>query len=151
MAESSDEDNVLTLKSVIPWFLTLLTAGFGIWQFTAQQAQSNRIPFLTKQLELSFEASNTVAKLTTETNPAKWEEARKDFWRLFWGPLSAVEDQGVEDAMAALRDDIPHEPTTPTLPMRSLEGKSRALALAVRAQVLKAWHVDLATLGDAAR
>ena len=64
MAESSDEDNVQR-RNPIPWFLTLLTAGFGIWQFTAQQAQSNRIPFLTKQLELSFEASNTVAKLTT--------------------------------------------------------------------------------------
>jgi hypothetical protein len=49
------------LTVVIPWILTLLTAVLGIWQFTAQQRQANRQPFLQKQLELSFQATEPQA------------------------------------------------------------------------------------------
>jgi hypothetical protein len=38
---------------------SLLTAVLGNWQFTAQQRQANRQPFLQKQLELSFQATET--------------------------------------------------------------------------------------------
>jgi hypothetical protein len=63
MAEDSGKGDGITLKAAIPWVLTLVTAGFGIWQFTAEQAQGNRVPFLTEQLKLAFEASDTAARL----------------------------------------------------------------------------------------
>jgi hypothetical protein len=56
--------------------LTLLTAGLGIWQFTAQQRQANRLPFLQKQLELCFQATETAARLASETDPVEWEKDR---------------------------------------------------------------------------
>ena len=46
----------------IPWLLTIMAAGIGVWQFTAQYQQSNRTPFLQKQLELSFMASETASR-----------------------------------------------------------------------------------------
>ena len=61
---------------VIPWLLTLLTAMVGIWQFTAQQRQANRQPFLQKQLELCFQATETAGRLASETDPEEWEKAR---------------------------------------------------------------------------
>ena len=149
MAVASDKDDGITLKTVIPWILTLVTAGFGIWQFSVQQAQSNRVPFLTEQLRLAFEASDTAARLATETDAGEWEAARQNFWRLYWGPLGIVEDRAVEAAMVALGSVVPREPGTPALPMRSLEQPSLRLAHAARNLILESWKVDLPALqGD---
>ena len=92
---------------VIPWLLSLVTIGVGIWQFADKTAQANREPFLTRQLELCFEASDAGATLATETDPVLWEKARKSFWRLYWGPLSVVEDSAVEGAMVKLGRLVP--------------------------------------------
>jgi len=106
----------------IPWLLTIMAAGIGVWQFTAQYQQSNRTPFLQKQLELSFMASETASRLATETDPNKWEEARLAFWRLYWGPLSIVEDGMVEAAMVEFGKLVPEQPVAaPKLPMTSLQ------------------------------
>src|SRR5580700_9118977 len=76
-----------------------VTAVVGLMQFRKQLQQSNRQPFLQKQLDLCFAASATVAKLATEINPKEWETARLQFWQLYWGTLCIVEDHEVETAM----------------------------------------------------
>jgi hypothetical protein len=135
------------LSVVIPWLLTLLTAVIGIWQFTAQQSQANRTPFLQKQLELSFQASETASRLATETDPVEWEKARLTFWRLYWGPLSIVEDRAVESAMVELGKLVPAQPVKePELPMTRLRVPSYNLAHAVRRLVLDSWNVSLPPL-----
>jgi hypothetical protein len=137
----------LDLTVIIPWLLTLLTAALGIWQFTSQQSQANRQPFLQKQLELSFQATETAARLATETDPAEWEKARITFWRLYWGPLSIVEDREVEEAMVKLGELVPAQPLqAPQLPMTSLQVRSYRLAHAVRNLVLNSWNVSLPPL-----
>jgi hypothetical protein len=137
----------LNLTVVIPWILTLLTAVLGIWQFTAQQRQANRQPFLQKQLEVCFEATETAGRLASEANPGEWEKARITFWQLYWGPLSIVEDPGVEAAMVDLGKLVPIEPVNaPKLPMTSLGVPSYRLAHAVRDLVLASWNVDLPPL-----
>ena len=131
----------------IPWILTLLTVGAGIWQFTVQQQQANRTPFLQRQLELSFLASETASSLATETNPAEWEKAPATFWRLYWGPLSIVEDRTVETAMVNFGKLVPKEPVNdPKLPMTSLQAPSYELAHVMRDLVLESWNVHLAPL-----
>src|SRR5262249_7105146 len=140
-------DSRVNLTVVIPWLLTLLTAALGIWQFTAQQSQANRTPFLQKQLEVSFQASDTAARLATETDAAEWEKSRMAFWRLYWGTLSIVEDRAVESAMVDLGKLVPAEPVkAPQLPMSSLGVPSYKLAHAVRDLVLNSWNVDLPPL-----
>src|ERR1700730_9700680 len=127
----------LDLTVIIPWLLTLLTAALRNWQFTSQQSQANRQPFLQKQLELSFQATETAARLATETDPAEWEKARITFWRLYWGPLSIVEDREVEEAMVKLGELVPAQPLQASqLPMTSLQVASYRLAHAVRNLVL---------------
>lgn len=138
---------MITLAVAIPWILTLLTAGIGIWQFTAQQRQANRLPFLQKQLELCFQATETAARLASETDSAEWEKDRVTFWRLYWGPLSIVENPEVESAMVALGKLIPDK-SDPSikLPMTSLGPPSYKLAHAARDLVLSSWQVDLPDL-----
>lgn len=131
--------------------LTVGTVLAGIWQFSSQQAQSNRVPFLTEQLRLCFEASDTVARLATETDAAKWEEARKNFWRLYWGPLGIVEDRALESAMVDLGKMVPRQQGQPgdyQLPMDSLARPSLALAHATRDLILRSWNVELGPIDE---
>jgi len=137
----------MNLPVVVPWLLTVATGAIGIWQFTSQQQQANRKPFLEKQLELSFQATETAGELSSETDPAKWEQARIRFWKLYWGPLSLVENQAVEAAMVELGRMVPAEPVpSPKLPMTALGVPSYRLVHAVRDLVLTSWNVDLPPL-----
>jgi hypothetical protein len=140
-----------SLSAMGPWLATLVTATLtalvGIWQFSNQRQQSNRQPFLQKQLDLCFEASETAARLATETNKDEWEKARLTFWRLYWGTLCIVEDREVESAMEKLGDLVPDQPVFhPSLPMKSLEEPSLKLAHAARILILKSWNVRLPPL-----
>jgi hypothetical protein len=126
---------------------TLIGLSVGIWRFGAQQAQANKGPFLQKQLELCFEATEIVGRLASEIDAEEWEKLRLSFWRLYWGPLSIVEDREVEAAMVKLGRLVPKQPVSQAeLPMRSLEGLSYELAHAVRALILDSWNVDLQPL-----
>jgi hypothetical protein len=119
----------------------------GIVTLALQQRQANRRPFLEKQLQLCFEATDAAASLATETDPTKWEQARLTFWRLYWGPLSIVEDAGVEEAMVALGEIIPKEPSPPpSFPRSTLAVRSYHLAHAARNVILPKWRVNLGEL-----
>jgi hypothetical protein len=132
---------------ILPWILSFITLGAGIWQYADKSAQSNKAPFLEKQLEISFEASDVAARLATETNADEWEKARKDFWRLYWGPLGIVEDKAVEAAMVALGKIVPKlADENLELPMATLEQPSLQLALATRNLILGSWKVDIPAL-----
>jgi hypothetical protein len=134
---------------VVPWCLTVFTAAVGIWQFTTQQEQANRLPFLKRQLELCFQATETAGQLASETDPVEWEKARVTFWRLYWGPLSVVEDRAVEGAMVELGRLVPTKPVaSPDLPMATLGVPAYRLAHATRNLVLTSWKVDLPALQD---
>lgn len=132
------------MKTLVPWILSVLTVAAGIYQFSTQQMQANRQPFLQKQLELCFQATETAGRLASETDPIEWEKARITFWRLYWGPLSIVEDQAVEGAMVKLGRLVPDHPvSSPELPMKSLGVPSYELAHAVRGLVLPSWQVSM--------
>lgn len=134
----------------IPWLFSLATIAIGIWQFAEKTAQSNREPFLKTQLELCLEASNSAAKLATETDSAEWEKARKTFWRLYWGPLGMVEDRDVAAAMVELGKMVPKQPVAASeeIPKPELEVLSLRLAHATRDLILDSWNVTLEPLQD---
>jgi hypothetical protein len=143
--------NLDNLSTAGPWLATLVTASLtalvGIWQFSTQRQQSNRQPFLQKQLELCFEASEAAARLATETNIEEWEKARLTFWRLYWGTLCIVENRDVESAMVKLGELVPDQPVSqPSLPMTALREPSFELARAARKLILRSWNVRLRAL-----
>jgi hypothetical protein len=143
----SEGRHLFNLPVIVPWLLSVVTALIGIWQFAEQQDQKNKEQFLLKQLETTFQASDTAAILATETNPTEWEKARSKFWKLYWGTLSIVEDSDVEAAMVHLGSQVPQEPVSqPALPMKVLERPSLCLAHKVRNLLLRSWKVHLSPL-----
>jgi hypothetical protein len=127
----------------------LLGLGSALLVYWLQQRQKNRKPFLQRQLDLCFRATEAAASLASEVNTDKWDEARATFWQLYWGPLSIVESPEVERAMVALGKLVPRAKVdSPTLPMTALQIPSYELAHAARELILKSWHVHLSPLDD---
>jgi hypothetical protein len=139
-------EEIYWVTQIAPLFtgvVTLAAVLVGFWQFYAQQRQMNQRPFFQRQLELCFQASQTVSRVATEVDPIKWEQARIAFWRLYWGPLSIVENQAVEAVMVELGRIVPIHPVSSELPMESLQRLSLELAHQVRALVAGSWDVTL--------
>lgn len=109
-----------------------------------EQAQANKKYFFEKRLDLCFEAVDTAGRLASERDPIKWEEARLKSWRLYWGPLSIVEDRSVEANMVALGQIVPQDSVAlPKLPMTSLQPLAYGLAHAARKLVLVSWGIQM--------
>jgi hypothetical protein len=145
--DEKDTNVKMTWHTYVPWFLTIFTAAVGIWQFIVQQRQANRLPFLQRQLELCFQITETVGRLSSETDPIEWEKARVAFWRLYWGPLSIVEDRAVEREMVELGRLVPEKPVSShDLPMSAIGVPAYRLAHAIRNLVLTSWQVNLPSL-----
>jgi hypothetical protein len=130
-------------------FAAVVTLLGTIWKSWREQQQANRRPFLEKQLELCFAASDAAARLPTEPDPLEWEKARLAFWRLYWGVLSIVEDPEVESAMVKFGKLIPNRPVAGSATHGDkMKNTSYELAHAIRRLILKSWNVDLPDLED---
>lgn len=150
MPEKPESSRRITLAAAVPWILTLAALVVGILQFTATQYRANQLPFLQKQLDLCFAATDAVARLATGTDPVRWEQDRQEFRRLFWGQLGIVENIAVERAMLAARNVLPREPAaTLSLPFQPLEQPSLKLAHACRDLMKESWDVRLVPLPGA--
>ena len=141
---------VSNASTIIPWLLSIATIGAGIWQYADKQAQANREPFLRKQLDYMFQASEAVSILSTTTDTATWTLKRDEFWKLYWGPLAIVEDPDVEYAMvrAGRLIPAPGSPPPANLPQKELQVPSLDLSHEIRDLILESWGVDLAPLAQ---
>jgi hypothetical protein len=71
----------------------------------AQTAKEIRMHFYQLQLNYYVEASEVTATLATEEIGSEdYQNARKKFMRLFWGPLSIVEEKTVEARMITFKN-----------------------------------------------
>ena len=148
--ENSSKQGAFGWIPTLTAFVGVLTFLFSAVQFSVNQAKANREPFLRKQMEVAFKASEAVAILASSENPKVWEQARSDFWMLYWGPLSIVEDQDVKDAMMELGGIVPPHPVADVkmVSMPDIQTKSYRLAKLMRTLMLKSWGAELPVLTD---
>ena len=140
-------ERVMNYTVIVPWMLTLASLTASAWQYNATTSQKNLEPFLKTQLEYTLKATDSLASLAVETDPVKWEESRKTFWKLYWGPLAIVEDKEVEQAMVSAGNLVPKTPVAnPALPMNALNSVSLNLAHKARELILRSWGADLPSL-----
>jgi hypothetical protein len=110
------------------------------WNFKSAKS-ARKLPFLQKQLELCFDASQAVAVLATTTEPDAWIAARSDFWRLYHGPLAIVQDSDVQICMANCGKLIGVAGPAPELPRSELADPALDLSKKIRALLVKTWKV----------
>lgn len=97
--------------------------------------------FWEKQLELYIQASSYAAELTQyELNSKQYLESRIGFYKLFWGPMSIVEDVQVKDAMESFSSQLAkYENSKSAKDLGDLQQKSFQLARTCRESSIKRW------------
>jgi len=107
----------------------------------AEQQHERQRPFLERQLQHYFEASESASKVANLPDGKDRAEAVQKFWQLYWGPLAVVEDPEVERAMVDFGGALRSE----TSDRAALQHRSLELAHACRGSLEKQWG---ATLGE---
>jgi hypothetical protein len=80
--------------------LALIAGGiFALWRYSDTTARQFQRPLWDQQVNLYFETTRTTAKLASLDPGPEWQAAANEFWVMYFGPLSIVENQGVEQAM----------------------------------------------------
>lgn len=96
-------------RSIAAWIgvlLTVVTVASGVLQYRHTKEQEFRKEFWEKQFALYSEATQLAASIAVAKDLRDVEEERQRFWKLYWGPLSMVENKAVFDAMVAYGEDL---------------------------------------------
>jgi hypothetical protein len=72
---------------------------FGIYQYYHHKNQERELALRNLQLQLYVKATSIASKFTQATTQQDAEETRKQFWEIYYGELSIVEDENVKQAM----------------------------------------------------
>lgn len=107
MSENEAQDNSsnkkgtdweLTLK-VIAALVAIAGFAFGLYQYYGQANKERNLLLQKQQFELYFKATEITSKFAQSSDPKETEQIRKQFWEVYYGQLSVVEDERVKDAM----------------------------------------------------
>jgi hypothetical protein len=106
-----------------------------------QTAKEFRKAFYEKQFQFYTEASEAAATLATEKQGSEdYVKARKQFYRLFWGRLSIVEDKTVESSMMKFEQLLnAYEQNSKEVIQFNLEQASLQLAHAASKYTINIW------------
>ena len=126
--------------------LTFAAAVFaGIWAvYTYKDTKQEEFysTFWDKKLELFLQTSASASKMATTTSIEQFNQARTQYWELFFGPLSLVEGPCVKLAMEKFASQVPREPATESteLPQNSLRQPSYRLTRELQKELSRAWE-----------
>lgn len=137
----------MNYATFVPWMLTLVSLTVSAWQYNLTSKQKNLEPFLKAQMDFTLKATEAVAAMAVETDPAKWDEARKAFQKLYWGTLTVVESKELEIAMMCVNKFVPQGKVEDIqLPVTTLRNPSYFLALTARNFLMDSWKIELPAL-----
>jgi hypothetical protein len=106
-----------------------------------QTAKEYRKAFYEKQLQFYIEATEVTATIATEEKGSEdYIKAKKNFYRLFWGKLSIVEDKTIERRMMQFHNLLEkYEQNGSTVTKRNLQQASLNLAHDASRYTINVW------------
>lgn len=88
----------LTLK-ILATVISIATLGFGVYQFVVKPRLEADVESRRSKRELYNRAMASAAAFANASTQDEADAARKEFWKLYLGELSAVESPEVKEAM----------------------------------------------------
>lgn len=164
------EGRLMRLLPLVSTSLAVIGFWFGVVQWKraenaslaqrGQEADNLRLdirresvhPLWTKQLDLYMDAADAAATIATTQDDRARQAAEQRFWVLYWGPLAAVEDVGlealsnsqIESAMVRFGKLLDPQPSDRN--SQELERASLAISHAIRNSLAPSFDVSLTKL-----
>lgn len=104
--------------------------------------------FWNKKMELFLRTTNAASEMATTTSLDAFNEARDEYWEMYYGPLSLVEGPCVKRAMVVFSQCVSKEPLTSSnqLPMHELQQPSYRLAVRLKDELASSWQSPFSEL-----
>jgi hypothetical protein len=124
------------------------TIAWGVISYERTARREAQKPFREQQLALCMELARIVGRIGASQDDDA-AEAERAFWRLYWGPLSVIEDQRVRDETGRLARDLRHRGyREPAERQQALQFRAVQVTSAIRNLIRSTWSVDLADLSS---
>ena len=122
------------------------TIAWGVVSYRRNARREAQKPFREQQLALCMDLARIVGRIGAgEDEDAA--AAEREFWRLYWGPLSVIEDQRLRDETGRLARDLRHQAYGDAAErLQALRFRAIQVTSAIRRLIRATWSVDLADL-----
>ena len=144
MDESTFRRTTIALQ-IVSLFVLIVGGVFALWRYYDFTENDFKRPFWEKQIELYVQASGAASTLATAERGTNWDKARATFWKLYYGPLSIVEDEPVERAMVKFGKKL-KEFEAGNGPRSKLQNESLSLSHTIRESIGRDWKTKLGEL-----
>jgi hypothetical protein len=144
------------IKAIAPAAAALIAVSVGIWQYRHAKREEFRKRFWEEQYELYSRAVDAAATIAGAASLGAAQQAREEFWHLYWGSLAMIEDHQVESAMKKFGKKLGECEKSGRLPEAVPSGDiptelrvaAYHLAHSMRESLAKTWQpIDLGRLG----
>jgi hypothetical protein len=121
-------------------------AGWTLYTYFNARAKEGRTaliearkPFEAERLTLYLRATTAVGAILANRDPKDNEQAMKEFWTVYYGPLSIVQDDAVASSMAQIGQCLSTHPNCE----KSLSTLVLQLDKACRLSIAESWDIYL--------
>lgn len=168
IANQKWDSRITKFIPVITALIAVVGFWFGVYQYFSQQKQINeqrqrealeasnrqenelrranevkeqdfRRRFWEEQISIYKKVCDLAARIALAENPNQVKKERNEFWVLYWGELSIIEDSNVNQAMVVYGNDLRGFENGWTT-SASLKQKSYLLARACRNSLKRTWE-----------
>jgi hypothetical protein len=145
------------VKAIAPAAAAVIAVVAAAWQYRNSKREEFRKRFWEEQYALYSKAVNAAAAIAVGSDLDSTDRAREEFWRLYWGALSMIEDPEVEGAMINFGRTLSECEAAERLAERAASGDTPTelrvaaykLAHSMRESLSRTWQpVDLGKLKD---
>lgn len=127
------------ITKVVPACVAIAAVVIGIFQYQNTKNMEFRQRFWEERLKLYQEACSAASTIATAKTLADSQQQQSEFWQLYWGRLSLIEDREVMTAMVRFGNEL-REATDHSASKQALEQRSYELARACRNSLKRTWE-----------
>ena len=133
----------ITYQIVGATIVAVVGSAWTLYQYIVTRRIEVRQPFLNRQLDLYFTATEVVGSFAIlKPNTQEWEKNESKFWELYWSELSIVESDQVEKAMINVGKALQPYKAQPAdgKTKEELNDRIYELAHAIRDSIKRGWR-----------
>ena len=119
--------------------VVLIGVPLGLVKYFDTKRKEFYARFWDKRLEYYLRASKAASSIAVSRSDDNSDAARRDFWQLFFGEMSVVEDESVKEAMQSFGGDL-ELAKAGGKPYSALEQPAYRLSLACRESLRSSWN-----------